>query len=89
MNWVLGIESVSIEHTSHNRADFARIPIIAHQGGWDEALLVGTPLVLIGLLLWIANRRVSAQLAAAEAAKVGAEAAGADNAAPNDQTDTP
>jgi cyanate permease len=43
--------------------------ILAHQGGWDEALLVATPLVLIGLLLWVANRRVTAQLAAAAADK--------------------
>ena len=42
------------------------LPLLAHQGGWDEALLVGIPLVIIGLLLWVANRRVSAQLAAAE-----------------------
>ncbi len=41
--------------------------LLAHQGGWDEFLLVALPLVLIGLLLWVANRRVSAQLAAAAA----------------------
>ncbi len=41
--------------------------IFAHQGGWDEFLLVALPLVLIGLLLWVANRRVSAQLAATAA----------------------
>ncbi len=37
--------------------------IVAHQGGWDEILLVATPLALIGVLLWIANRRVEARLA--------------------------
>ena len=35
---------------------------LAHQGGWDEILLVVAPLALIGGLLWLANRRVSAQL---------------------------
>lgn len=40
--------------------------LFAHQGGWDEALLVGMPLALIGLLLWVANRRVSAQLRTAQ-----------------------
>ena len=40
-------------------------PMLAHQGGWDEALLVVGPLAVIGLLLWLANRRVTAQLAAA------------------------
>lgn len=37
-------------------------PIVAHQGGWDEILLVVAPLAVIGGLLWLANRRVTAQL---------------------------
>lgn len=37
--------------------------VLAHQGGWDEVLLVGVPLIVIGLLLWLANRRVSRRLA--------------------------
>lgn len=36
---------------------------LAHEGGWDEILLVGGPLATIALLLWIANRRVAAKLA--------------------------
>ena len=36
--------------------------IFAHQGGWDEILLVVGPLAVVGLLLWLANKRVSAQL---------------------------
>lgn len=31
--------------------------LLAHQGGWDELLLVGAPVVVLGLLLWFANRR--------------------------------
>jgi hypothetical protein len=38
-------------------------PLLAHQGGWDEILLVAVPLVLIASLLYIANRRVDAKLA--------------------------
>ncbi len=38
-------------------------PLFAHDGGWDEILLVALPLVLIGSLLFIANRRVDAKLA--------------------------
>lgn len=34
--------------------------IIAHQGGWDEALLIGTPILVIIGLLWLAKRRVDA-----------------------------
>lgn len=41
---------------------------LAHQGGWDEILIVAGPLAIIGVLLWIANRRVSAQLARHEQA---------------------
>ncbi len=43
-------------------------PIFAHQGGWDEALLVAGPLFVVGLLLYLANRRVSDRLAAEAAA---------------------
>lgn len=38
-------------------------PILAHQGGWDEMLMVLGPLALVGGALWLANRRVSRQLA--------------------------
>lgn len=34
--------------------------ILAHQGGWDEALIVLAPLVVIAALLWLANRRANA-----------------------------
>ncbi len=34
------------------------VVILAHQGGWDEALLaVGLPLTILGGLLWAANAR--------------------------------
>ena len=36
--------------------------LLAHQGGWDELLLVLGPLLIVGLLLWLANKRVTAQL---------------------------
>lgn len=44
----------------------AATSFIAHQGGWDEILLVGGPLAVIAAALWLANRRVSAQLGEAE-----------------------
>jgi hypothetical protein len=31
--------------------------VLAHQGGWDEILLVLAPLSLFALLLYVANRR--------------------------------
>ena len=34
--------------------------VVAHQGGWDEALLIGTPILVIVGLLWLAKRRVDA-----------------------------
>ena len=39
---------------------FAHPVILAHQGGWDEMLLIAVPIALFGGLLWIANRRASA-----------------------------
>jgi hypothetical protein len=32
-------------------------PVLAHQGGWDEILLVAAPLSLFAGLLYLANRR--------------------------------
>lgn len=43
-------------------APIGMTPVVAHQGGWDEILLVVAPLAVIGGLLWLANRRVTAQL---------------------------
>lgn len=37
--------------------------VLAHQGGWDEILLVLTPVAMFAGLLWLANRRADAQLA--------------------------
>ena len=34
-------------------------PTFAHQGGWDEILLVLGPIILVGGLLWLAKRRVN------------------------------
>ncbi len=31
--------------------------LLAHQGGWDEIALVAGPIVILGALLWLANRR--------------------------------
>jgi len=34
--------------------------IFAHQGGWDEILLIAGPILIIAGLLWLAKRRVDA-----------------------------
>ena len=58
-----------------NIALTARIPApvaphFAHQGGWDEILLVVGPMVLVAGLLWLAKRRVTrAERAAASRRK--------------------
>ena len=31
--------------------------ILAHQGGWDEALFIVVPLLVLGALLWLAYVR--------------------------------
>jgi len=41
--------------------------MFAHQGGWDEILLVIGPILVVAWLLWLAKRRVArAAIAAAE-----------------------
>ena len=42
--------------------------ILAHQGGWDEMLLVAAPIALLAGVLWLANRRANRIQAAARAA---------------------
>jgi hypothetical protein len=32
--------------------------VLAHQGGWDEILMVLVPMAVIAWLLWMARRRV-------------------------------
>jgi hypothetical protein len=36
--------------------------VIAHQGGWDEALFVALPIGLFAFLLYLANKKAQAQL---------------------------
>lgn len=32
---------------------------LAHQGGWDEILMVAGPILVFALLLWTANKRAA------------------------------
>lgn len=36
--------------------------MLAHQGGWDEILLVAGPIAVIVLVLWQATRRADRQV---------------------------
>ena len=40
--------------------------VLAHQGGWDEILLVAGPIAVIVLVLWQATRRADRQVAERE-----------------------
>ena len=42
--------------------------VLAHQGGWDEMIMVAVPLLLVTALLVVANRRASQELARRDAA---------------------
>ena len=42
--------------------------VFAHQGGWDEILLVLAPIALFSWLLHLANKRAAARLAAEDEA---------------------
>ncbi len=52
--------------------------MLAHQGGWDEALFVAVPMLLFFLLLRVAKRRADAE-----------SQADADRAVVNHPTDRP
>jgi hypothetical protein len=36
--------------------------VFAHQGGWDEVMMVAGPVALFAALLWMANRRADAEV---------------------------
>ena len=37
--------------------------VLAHQGGWDEILMVAGPIVVFAGMLWVARRRAVEQAA--------------------------
>jgi hypothetical protein len=41
------------------------VSLIAHDGGWDEILMVAGPLVVFAGVLFLANRRANTKLAQA------------------------
>ena len=45
--------------------------ILGHEGGWDEFLLIAAPVLFIGGLLALANRRVNQRLRDAADAPTG------------------
>jgi len=46
---------------------------LAHQGGWDEILMVAGPLIVFAGVLYLANRRANLKLAEATAEHTDAE----------------
>jgi hypothetical protein len=44
------------------------LPVLAHQGGWDEMLFVLVPIGLFAWLLSLANKRATREQAARESA---------------------
>jgi len=43
------------------------VTVLAHEGGWDEILMVGGPLLVFAAVLFLANRRANSKLAEAAA----------------------
>ena len=62
--------------------------IFAHQGGWDEMLMVLTPVGLFVYLLWLANRRAEARLAEQTPKSADAPRAGASEPSKTDTAGT-
>lgn len=66
--------------------------LLAHQGGWDEVLLIGGPIIVIAGLLILAKKRVDSALPdnavpATESAETGTpDTDMPDNAAPDDDS---
>jgi len=62
--------------------------VLAHQGGWDEILLVLTPIVLFAGLLLVANRRADV-VAGQRGNDVAPETAPTDDEAPDGPDGSP
>ena len=61
----MNIQSAEPVRSVDVRAMFAagaRPVIVAHQGGWDEVLLIGGPIIIIAGLLILAKKRVDSAL---------------------------
>lgn len=41
---------------------------LAHQGGWDEAIFVAVPMVILAVLLWLARRRAESEAGSVDTA---------------------
>lgn len=61
--------------------------ILAHQGGWDEALMVAVPIAVFALLLRLANRRAKAIQARRDAAAGTSPANEAETTSPSTGTE--
>jgi len=59
--------------------------MLAHQGGWDEILMVAGPLMVFAAVLFLANRRANEKLA--EAAALADDAAVTDAAIADDASE--
>jgi hypothetical protein len=44
-------------------SQLAAAAILAHQGGWDEMLMVAAPIVVFALILRVANKRAERRAA--------------------------
>jgi hypothetical protein len=55
------------------------VTVLAHQGGWDEILMVLTPIAVFALLLKLANSRANKAQDAAAARRPAPDEAGVDD----------
>ena len=60
---------------------------LAHQGGWDEILMVAGPLLVFAGVLYLANRRANAKLAEAAQSAGDAEVDGSEAAAASEEAE--
>jgi hypothetical protein len=52
------IQSAEVIRSVDVIAMFAGLAVLAHQGGWDEILLVAGPILVIAGLLVLAKKRI-------------------------------
>ena len=63
--------------------------LLAHQGGWDEVLLILTPIAIFAALLGLANRRANTEVRARSDQAAAAPPRGAPDPSPGDPGEEP
>ena len=71
---MLAVWQTAVQYLLWHALGLIAISLLAHQGGWDEILLVAAPMAFVGWLLGVAKKRMSRAAPSTADPGLGAEA---------------